>query len=120
MHGLSNDGCSGDHSCDIAGYERSVVFDKNSWINGFDGRKIVYQELGFVERSCETLLPCVLKKRSFVCLVGCKGEATLVALRGSVFCVLCFGGIFQLPGLVCRPVSSSIHHHQVRSVVPGN
>ncbi len=46
------------------------MFDKNSWFNGFDNRKIVYKELGFVERSCETLLPCVLKKGNFVCLVG--------------------------------------------------
>ena len=93
MHGLSNDGCSGDHSCDIAGYERSVVFDKNSWINGFDGRKIVYQELGFVERSCETLLPCVLKKRSFVCLVGCKGEANPCCVVVCVVC--CVLGVFS-------------------------
>jgi hypothetical protein len=61
------------------------VFDKNSWINGFDNRKIVYKELGFVERSCETLLPCVLKKGNFVCLViDEKGEAN----PGCVF--LCF------------------------------
>ena len=103
MHGLSNDGCSGDHSCDIAGYERSVVFDKNSWINGFDGRKIVYQELGFVERSCETLLPCVLKKRSFVCLVvGCKGEANPCCVV-----VLCVLGVFSsFQGLCVGPHSA--------------